>query len=59
MLAYEQQRPLADLLLEDPRVTGHLTPDAIEEMLRPEAYTGLCGYFVDRAIERWEGRHVG
>lgn len=48
MLAYEQQRPLADLLLADPRVTKHLTAAEIEDLMRPEAYTGLSGVFVDR-----------
>ena len=48
MLAFEQRRPLQDLLAEDERVTLYLGPDEIERMLRPEAYTGLCGLFVDR-----------
>ncbi|MCO6451762.1 MAG: adenylosuccinate lyase [Caldilineales bacterium] len=48
MLAFEQQRPLADLLAEDERVTAHLLSGEIEELLRPDAYIGLCGYFVDQ-----------
>ncbi len=48
MLAFEQERPLRALLLEDPRVTKHLSAESISDMLRPEAYTGLCGDFVDR-----------
>ncbi len=48
MLAFEQERPLRDLLLGDERVTAHLSADAIDDMLRPEKYTGLCGVFVDR-----------
>ncbi len=50
MKAFEQERPLADLLMADPRVTAHLTQDAIEAMLQPENYTGLCGAFVDRVL---------
>jgi adenylosuccinate lyase len=48
MLAFEQGRPLADLLAGDERVTRYLTADQIDAMLRPEAYTGLAGLFVDR-----------
>ncbi len=48
MAAYEQRRPLRELLLEDERITRHLTPDKLDDILRPERYTGLCGEFVDR-----------
>jgi 3-carboxy-cis,cis-muconate cycloisomerase len=50
MAAFEQRRPLADLLLADPRVTAHLTTEEISQLLRPEAYTGLAGLFTDRAL---------
>ena len=39
---------LKELLEEDARVTRHLTPDQIEALMDPSAYTGLCGVFVDR-----------
>lgn len=48
MAAFEQSRPLRDLLMEDTRVTQHLSADELDEILRPEVYTGLCGVFVDR-----------
>lgn len=48
MLAFEQSRPLADLLAEDERVTRYLSVAQIDAMLQPEAYTGLAGWFVDR-----------
>ncbi|HEX9114567.1 MAG TPA: adenylosuccinate lyase [Anaerolineae bacterium] len=48
MAAYEQGRPLRDLLLADPRVTERVAPADLDALLRPEAYTGLAGYFVDR-----------
>lgn len=54
MAAYEQGRPLHDLLLADGRVTQHLSADRLEELLRPERYTGLCGTFVDRVAGRGE-----
>ena len=50
MAAFEQRRPLRDLLLEDARVTGHLSLTEIDDLLRPEAYTGLAGEFVDRVV---------
>lgn len=48
MAAVEQNRPLRELLLEDSRVTAHLSAAEIDALLRPEAYTGLAGQFVDR-----------
>jgi 3-carboxy-cis,cis-muconate cycloisomerase len=48
MAAYEAGRPLRELLAGDVRVTAHLTPAQIDALLRPEAYTGLAGEFVDR-----------
>lgn len=47
MAAFEGRRSLRDLLLADDRVTQHLSPGEIDDLLRPEAYTGLAGYFVD------------
>ena len=35
-------RPFGDLLAADPRVTAHLDTAAIEALLDPTAYTGLC-----------------
>jgi 3-carboxy-cis,cis-muconate cycloisomerase len=52
MAAYEQGRPLRELLLADRRVTQHLSADRLEELLNPERYTGLCGTFVDRVAGR-------
>jgi 3-carboxy-cis,cis-muconate cycloisomerase len=48
MAAFESQQPLRDLLLDDERVTAHLSPEQIDALLRPETYTGLAGLFVDR-----------
>ncbi len=52
MLAFEQGRPLRDLLLADEHVTTHLTAAEIDAMLNPDAYTGLAGVFVDRVAGR-------
>ncbi len=48
MAAYEQGRPLVELLLEDPRIAERVSAEQLDEILRPEAYTGLAGEFVDR-----------
>jgi adenylosuccinate lyase len=48
MAAYEQGRPLRDLLLEDPRIASRVSAEQLDEIMRPEAYTGLAGEFVDK-----------
>ena len=42
MTAAEQGTSFGGLLAADPRVTAHMTPAAIEKLLDPTAYTGLC-----------------
>jgi adenylosuccinate lyase len=41
--AFVEGRRFADVLAADPRVTAHLAPPAIEALLDPTSYTGLCG----------------
>jgi adenylosuccinate lyase len=50
MTAFETRRPLRDLLTENAQVTAHLSGQQIDSLLRPEAYTGLAGVFVDRVV---------
>ena len=45
-------RPFGVLLAEDPRVTGHLDKKAIERLLDPTAYTGLCAEMARDAAAR-------
>lgn len=52
MAAFENKRPLLDLLAEDPRVSQHLDRDTLAAILDPNAYTGLSGAFVDRVLEQ-------
>ena len=52
MLAFEQGRSLQELLMEDSRVTQHLSGPQIEALMNPAAYTGLSGLFVDRVAGR-------
>jgi adenylosuccinate lyase len=40
--AFVEERAFSDLLAADPRVTAHLDRSAIEKLLDPIAYTGLC-----------------
>ena len=40
--AFVDNTSFGGLLAADPRVTAHLTPDAIQKLLDPTAYTGLC-----------------
>ena len=42
MAAAEQGVSFGGLLTADPRVTAHMTPAAIQKLLDPTAYTGLC-----------------
>ncbi|MGE0222589.1 MAG: adenylosuccinate lyase family protein [Acetobacteraceae bacterium] len=42
MTAAEQNTSFSDLLSADKRVTEHMDPKAIEALLDPTAYTGLC-----------------
>lgn len=52
MLAFEQGRSLQELLMEESRVTQHLSGPQIEALMNPAAYTGLSGLFVDRVAGR-------
>jgi adenylosuccinate lyase len=43
MEAATARKSFGDLLAADPRVTAHLDQQAIQKLLDPTAYTGLCG----------------
>ena len=53
--AVANDRPLADVLSEDARVTAVLPPDAIRQSLSPDNYLGQAAAFVDRALAEWTG----
>src|SRR5438128_3146389 len=40
--AFVEKKSFADLLAADKRVTEHLKPDAIRELINPVGYIGLC-----------------
>jgi 3-carboxy-cis,cis-muconate cycloisomerase len=50
--AFVEGRPFGALLAEDPRVTAHLDSKAIEKLLDPTAYTGLCAEMARDAAAR-------
>jgi len=50
--AFIEGRPFGALLAEDPRVTAHLDAKAIEKLLDPTAYTGLCAEMAREAAGR-------
>lgn len=53
MTAFEEDRMLLDVLLEDERVTSKISEEVLRELLEPVNYTGSCAKFVDRAEEKW------
>src|SRR6516225_4034485 len=50
--AFVEGRPFSDLLAGDPRVAAHLDSNAIEKLLDPTAYTGLCSEIARDAAAR-------
>jgi 3-carboxy-cis,cis-muconate cycloisomerase len=50
MRAVDSGRPLRDELLNEPAIAAHLSPEQIDDLLRPESYLGLAPQFVDRAL---------
>ncbi|MEZ5853355.1 MAG: adenylosuccinate lyase family protein [Hyphomicrobiaceae bacterium] len=40
--AFTENKAFSDVLAADPRVTNHMTRQAIDKLLDPVAYTGLC-----------------
>jgi len=50
--AFVEGRPFGVLLAEDPRVTTHLDQKAIEKLLDPTVYTGLCADMARDAAAR-------
>ena len=50
--AFVERRPFGAVLAEDPRVTAYLHSKAIEKLLDPTAYTGLCAEMArDAAVQ--------
>jgi adenylosuccinate lyase len=47
-----EDKPFSVLLAADPRVSAHLDQTAIDKLLDPTAYTGLCGDLARQAAVR-------
>jgi len=56
MAAFEGKGRFRDLLMQDPEIATALSPDELERLLQPAAYTGLAGAIVDRIVA--EARRV-
>jgi 3-carboxy-cis,cis-muconate cycloisomerase len=52
MAAAVEKKSFGDLLAADPRVTAHLDKAAIQKLLDPTAYTGLCAQMARQAATR-------
>jgi len=50
MTAFEGKGSFRDLLMRDARIAAVLSPEDLERLLQPAAYTGLAGIFVDRVV---------
>ncbi len=50
--AFVEDKPFAQLLADDPRVTAHLDAAAITALLDPTAYVGLCAEMAREAAQR-------
>ena len=52
MKSYEQERDMADVLLEDPRVTSVFSEAEVRKILTPLNYIGCAPKVVDNVIEK-------
>jgi adenylosuccinate lyase len=50
--AFIEKKSFADLLAADKRVTEHLSPQAIGELINPVGYIGLCADMAREAAAR-------
>jgi 3-carboxy-cis,cis-muconate cycloisomerase len=53
--ALDEGKPVRDVLAELPEVTGSIGEDGLDQALAPEAYLGVAGVLVDRAIAAHRG----
>ena len=50
MSAYEEGKPLREVLLEDDQILGYLSREEIDILLRPENYLGTAGERIDAVV---------
>jgi len=53
--ASDGRENLKELLLSDPMVCSHLSPDAVERAMDPASYLGSAGAFIDRTLALYRG----
>ena len=56
MTAFQDDRPLAEVLLADRELAEFLPREQLETLLDPAGYTGLCSEFCGRVLELWRRR---
>lgn len=56
MEAFESDRHLVDVALENSKITEHLSNEEIRNHLNPKEYVGLCSEYVDRVEKKWGKR---
>ena len=54
MQAFEEDRHLIDVTLEDDEIMKHLSEDEVKRYLDPKSYVGLCETFVERVQQKWK-----
>ncbi|WP_456369632.1 adenylosuccinate lyase [Geoglobus sp.] len=52
MRAYEESRALKDVLLEDDTILRYLSPEEIEDLLKPENYLGTARERIDLVVKK-------
>ena len=57
--AFTERKSFAELLSADRRVTSHLAPAEIGELLDPERYTGLCAEMAHEGAQRARAAAAG
>ena len=53
MRAFEEDKDLKDILLEDNEIKKYFSDEEINSLTNPESYTGLSEKFVDDVYNKW------
>ncbi|MGN7285370.1 adenylosuccinate lyase [Shouchella rhizosphaerae] len=53
MRAYEEDRPLEAILLENEELLAYMDEKTIQTYTNPATYLGLCETFVERVLQKW------
>ncbi|WP_042357670.1 adenylosuccinate lyase [Bacillus rubiinfantis] len=53
MKAFEEQRPLVEVTLEDKEIMAHMSEQEVRDHLHPKNYVGLCQELVQRVEDKW------